>query len=299
MKNPISNLMYDWITVLQSKAEGINAYDKYLKDAQAENAQECVELLNRLRDQDVRMVEEVLRHVKEMFGEEGEHVVGLRRDRSARDGVAKRRRGEQELHRRRDELEHADRGVGQAPRGLSEQQQRRGRDDSGGDQQPCVGRGVAEDGGAGAGLEQDEGQRERGEQQGFDGQARDRVDRDLLPEQAVSGEAETQGQADPQRVERAGGEHRDAKHGDQFQVETLLTIAPATLDGLERYLGSGMVPGVGPAYAKRIVEAFGDKTLEVLDQSPERLGDVPGLGPKRADAVTKAWAAHRASPSCP
>jgi exodeoxyribonuclease V alpha subunit len=87
---------------------------------------------------------------------------------------------------------------------------------------------------------------------------------------------------------------KDAKHGEQLKVETLITVAPSTLEGIERYLGSGMVPGVGPAYAKRIVEAFGMEALEVLDRAPERLVEVPGLGPKRADAVAKAWEKQRA-----
>ncbi|HZF49366.1 MAG TPA: ATP-dependent RecD-like DNA helicase [Polyangiaceae bacterium] len=96
------------------------------------------------------------------------------------------------------------------------------------------------------------------------------------------------------RVRATGKYVRDPKHGDQLKVDTLLTIAPSTLDGLEKYLGSGMVPGIGPAFAKRIVEAFGEETLEVLDKSPERLSEVPGLGQRRAGAVAKAWVAQRA-----
>lgn len=96
------------------------------------------------------------------------------------------------------------------------------------------------------------------------------------------------------RVRATGRYERDPRHGEQLKVETLLTIAPQTLEGLERYLGSGMVPGIGPAYAKRIVETFGMEALEVLDRSPERLAEVPGLGPKRADAVSKAWEKQRA-----
>lgn len=95
-------------------------------------------------------------------------------------------------------------------------------------------------------------------------------------------------------VRATGRYKRDNKHGDQFQVETLLVVAPSTLDGLERYLGSGMIQGIGPAFAKRIVEVFAEQTLEVLDRDPERLRDVPGLGGRRAEAVAKAWSAHRA-----
>jgi exodeoxyribonuclease V alpha subunit len=96
------------------------------------------------------------------------------------------------------------------------------------------------------------------------------------------------------RVRATGRYERDAKHGDQLKVETLLTVAPSTIEGLERYLGSGMVPGIGPAYAKRIVETFGMDALEVLDRAPDRLTEVRGLGPKRADLVAKAWERQRA-----
>lgn len=96
------------------------------------------------------------------------------------------------------------------------------------------------------------------------------------------------------RVRATGRYERDPRHGEQLKIETLLVIAPQTLEGLSRYLGSGMVPGIGPAYAKRIVETFGMEALEVLDRAPERLTEVPGLGPKRADLVAKAWERQRA-----
>jgi exodeoxyribonuclease V alpha subunit len=96
------------------------------------------------------------------------------------------------------------------------------------------------------------------------------------------------------RVRATGRYEKDPRHGEQLKVETLLTVVPSTLEGLERYLGSGMVPGIGPAYAKRIVEAFGLATLEVLDRAPERLAEVTGLGSRRADAVAKAWEKQRA-----
>jgi len=61
--NPISDLMYDWLTVLQNKAEGVNAYEKYLKDAEAANAPECVAMLKKLHEQDVRLLDDVKNHV--------------------------------------------------------------------------------------------------------------------------------------------------------------------------------------------------------------------------------------------
>ncbi len=96
------------------------------------------------------------------------------------------------------------------------------------------------------------------------------------------------------RVRATGRYEVDGRHGEQLRVETLLAVAPATTAGLEKYLGSGVIPGIGPAYAKRIVEEFGERTLTVLDQEPDRVRDVPGLGEKRAEAVIKAWEAHRA-----
>lgn len=96
------------------------------------------------------------------------------------------------------------------------------------------------------------------------------------------------------RVRATGRYEVDSKHGEQLRVETLLAVMPATTAGVEKYLGSGVIPGIGPAYAKRIVEVFGDQTLAVLDSEPERVREVPGLGEKRAAAVGKAWEAHRA-----
>ncbi|MDI1448926.1 ATP-dependent RecD-like DNA helicase [Polyangium sp. 6x1] len=95
------------------------------------------------------------------------------------------------------------------------------------------------------------------------------------------------------RVRATGRHERDGRHGDQLRVETLLEIAPSTLQGLEKYLASGMVQGVGPVFAKRIVETLGEDALRVLDEEPERLAEVPGLGSRRAEAVAKAWASQR------
>ncbi len=95
------------------------------------------------------------------------------------------------------------------------------------------------------------------------------------------------------RIRATGKQTEDRKHGAQFRAETVLTLAPATLEGMRRYLASGLVPGIGPAFARRIVDAFGERTLEVLDRDPQRLRDVPGIGQRRVQAVAKAWAQHR------
>ncbi len=69
--NPISDLMYDWLTVLQSKAEGLNAYEKYIRDAEKENATECVAMFRKLHEQDSRLVQEVRDHVTKMLSKQG------------------------------------------------------------------------------------------------------------------------------------------------------------------------------------------------------------------------------------
>lgn len=82
MKSPLNNLLYDWITILHAKAKGVEAYETYLKDAQIENSQECIDLLSRLRDQDARAIEEICSHISEIFGDDWAHVVAKgRRDR--------------------------------------------------------------------------------------------------------------------------------------------------------------------------------------------------------------------------
>lgn len=95
------------------------------------------------------------------------------------------------------------------------------------------------------------------------------------------------------RVRATGKIESDPRHGEQLRVMTLLQIAPTTLQGLEKYLGSGMVPGIGPALAKRIVDTFGLQTLRVLDESPDRLSEVTGLGRKKAQALTTAWTTQK------
>lgn len=96
------------------------------------------------------------------------------------------------------------------------------------------------------------------------------------------------------RVRVTGEIVNDARHGEQLRVEALVPVAPDTLAGLEKYLGSGLIPGVGPGFAKRIVEAFGMDTLKVLDEQPERLTSVPGLGERRADEIRKKWTSQHA-----
>ena len=85
------------------------------------------------------------------------------------------------------------------------------------------------------------------------------------------------------------------KFGKQLEVESVLPVTHTTLAGVRRYLGSGLVPGIGEGFAGRLVEHFGDRTLEVIEKQPERLGEVPGIGPKRLARIRAAWDEHHAT----
>lgn len=81
----------------------------------------------------------------------------------------------------------------------------------------------------------------------------------------------------------------DAKYGRQFSMETFEETLPATAYGIEKYLGSGLVKGIGPKFAGRIVRQFGKDTLEIIETEPDRLLEVPGIGKKRVDRIKKSW----------
>lgn len=95
-------------------------------------------------------------------------------------------------------------------------------------------------------------------------------------------------------VEVRGEWTRHAEYGRQFAVKQMHTVLPATVAGIEKYLGSGMIKGVGPVMAKRIVKHFGKETLNVIEETPERLAEVPGVGRKRTRMIREAWAEQRA-----
>ncbi|MFH9354464.1 ATP-dependent RecD-like DNA helicase [Kitasatospora sp. NPDC017646] len=84
------------------------------------------------------------------------------------------------------------------------------------------------------------------------------------------------------------------QYGRQFTVENYTTVLPATVQGIQRYLGSGLIKGIGPRFAERIVERFGVDTLEVIENEPSRLIEVPGLGPKRTRKIAEAWEEQKA-----
>jgi exodeoxyribonuclease V alpha subunit len=82
----------------------------------------------------------------------------------------------------------------------------------------------------------------------------------------------------------------DRNHGLQFKAQFLRSSAPSTVDGIEKYLGSGMIRGIGPVYAKRLVEMFGKDVFDIIEEAPERLREVDGIGPVRAAKITAGWA---------
>jgi exodeoxyribonuclease V alpha subunit len=80
----------------------------------------------------------------------------------------------------------------------------------------------------------------------------------------------------------------DRTYGQQFKARFLRTSPPTSADGIERYLSSGMVRGVGPVYAKKLVRMFGEKVFDVIEATPERLREVDGIGPVRAASIVAA-----------
>src|ERR1035437_2241226 len=82
---------------------------------------------------------------------------------------------------------------------------------------------------------------------------------------------------------------RDKEHGLQFKAQVLKATPPNTIEGVERYLGGGFVKGVGPVLAKKLVEHFGAKVLDVIASNPTDLESVDGIGPKRREKIANAW----------
>src|ERR1700733_6638600 len=85
----------------------------------------------------------------------------------------------------------------------------------------------------------------------------------------------------------------DRTHGQQYRARFLKTSEPTSLDGIEKYLGSGMIRGIEPVYAKKLVRAFGEKVFDTIEAEPERLREVTGIGPVRANRIIAAWAEQK------
>src|SRR5256714_3733845 len=94
-------------------------------------------------------------------------------------------------------------------------------------------------------------------------------------------------------VQAGGSWINDRVHGVQFRASFLKVAAPTTVEGIEKYLGSGMIRGIGPVYARKLVRAFGEQVFEIIEQEPARLREVTGIGPKRAGQIIAGWAEQK------
>ena len=91
-------------------------------------------------------------------------------------------------------------------------------------------------------------------------------------------------------ITASGAWINDRNHGLQFKAQFLTTSAPSTIEGVEKYLGSGMIRGIGPVYARRLVKMFGKDVFDIIEEAPRRLREVEGIGPVRAGKITAGWA---------
>lgn len=91
------------------------------------------------------------------------------------------------------------------------------------------------------------------------------------------------------KVTLNGSWHFNAKYGRQFEVKECETNLPSSADGIEKYLASGMIKGIGPKFAQRLVKKFGEQTLEIIDKDPNQLFEVDGVGDKRVQQIVTAW----------
>ena len=94
-------------------------------------------------------------------------------------------------------------------------------------------------------------------------------------------------------VTASGDWVNDHTHGQQFKARFMRTSAPTSIDGIEKYLGSGMIRGIGPVYARKMVKAFGEKVFDIIEAEPGRLREVTGIGAVRAKRITDAWAEQK------
>ena len=95
-------------------------------------------------------------------------------------------------------------------------------------------------------------------------------------------------------VQASGRWINDRTHGVQFRADFLRAAPPTTAEGIEKYLASGMIKGIGPIYAKKLVKAFREQVFDLIEQTPARLKEVDGIGPKRAYSIVAAWADQKA-----
>lgn len=96
-----------------------------------------------------------------------------------------------------------------------------------------------------------------------------------------------------EHVEVSGTWQDHSKFGRQFSIDSIRVVPPTTTEGIQRYLASGLVEGIGPVLAERIVDHFGARTLEIIDADPARIREVEGIGKKRGSAIAEAWTTQR------
>lgn len=94
-------------------------------------------------------------------------------------------------------------------------------------------------------------------------------------------------------MEAHGSWFNDKNYGLQFKSQKLAVVAPSTIEGMEKYLGSGMIKGIGPHFAKKMINAFGDKVFEVIENTPERMLELPGIGQRRMEGLAAAWSEQK------
>jgi exodeoxyribonuclease V alpha subunit len=95
-------------------------------------------------------------------------------------------------------------------------------------------------------------------------------------------------------VQASGRWVNDRTHGVQFRADFLRAAPPTTAEGIEKYLASGMIKGIGPIYARKLVKTFHEQVFDAIEQTPERLQEIDGIGPKRAENIVAAWADQKA-----
>jgi exodeoxyribonuclease V alpha subunit len=95
-------------------------------------------------------------------------------------------------------------------------------------------------------------------------------------------------------VQASGFWIQDRQYGQQFKSSSLRITPPTTLEGIERYLASGMIKGIGPVYAAKLVKAFGERVFEAIEENPEHLRKIPGIGPVRLEKIISGWSSQKA-----
>lgn len=90
-------------------------------------------------------------------------------------------------------------------------------------------------------------------------------------------------------IQASGSWIQDKKYGLQFKANLLKVLLPTSLDGIEKYLGSGLIKGIGPVYAKKLIEAFGENIFDVIENQPDRLKEIPGIGPSKVEKILSGW----------